>query len=230
MGCCCGKIEEKPDLYKNLIDPENVTEVEAHVVLDGLREVREGVLKKHTEYLVVLNMTGAKDLCCWKRYSDFESLHMRMKLDQPAVLAHFAVELPPKHIDDTEVRRQQLQQYMCRMVSSATLLWTKEFNDFLGCEDGIVQQISGSSKNIKDLWKQKRMVMRLTIVCPPKFRASDFLIAFFCRRRAMLYLAPAARLLAALPPNKKTQAEAARLGTRVAAPHRLFRAMRALRA
>jgi hypothetical protein len=162
MGCCFGKSEKAPDAYQPFVDPEKIKDVTTCASIQYKR-IKKGALN-HTEYFLVLGVPGTKDLCCWKRYSDFESLHSSMKLGHPAVLAHFGIELPPKHIKDTEVRRQQLQQYMRQMVSSSMVLWTKEFNDFLGCEDGIVQQISGSSEHIKELWKEKRKVMLLRIL------------------------------------------------------------------
>jgi hypothetical protein len=162
MGCCFGKSEKAPDAYQPFVDPEKIKDVTASAIVQSKR-IKKGALRNHTEYFLSLGVPGTKDLCCWKRYGDFESLHKSLKLGHPAALAHFGIELPPKHINDTEVRRQQLEQYMRQMVSSSLVLWTKEFNDFLGCDEDIVQQISCSPKKIQELWKEKRKVILLSI-------------------------------------------------------------------
>ena len=162
MGCCFGKSEKAPDAYQPFVDPEKIKDVTASAIVQSKR-IKKGALRNHTEYFLSLGVPGTKDLCCWKRYGDFESLHKSLKLGHPAALAHFGIELPPKHINDTEVRRQQLEQYMRQMVSSSLVLWTKEFNDFLGCDEDIVQQISCSPKKIQELWKEKLKVVLLSI-------------------------------------------------------------------
>jgi hypothetical protein len=169
MSCCFGQKENR-DLTQSLLgDPQNATKVESNAILGSIREINESVFKKHTEYLVQIHATGANISSCWKRYSDFEALYLGMSQNQPQMLANFSVVLPPKNISNSkeakEERRQHLQEFLRRVVSSATLLWSNDMQQFVGCEPGIVEQLNASSteqqQRIKALWKTKLRVMTL---------------------------------------------------------------------
>jgi hypothetical protein len=161
---CCFGDQENRDLSQSLLgDPKHVTKVEATAFLSSTREVSDSLFSKHTEYYVQLHATGAKDMSCWKRYSDFEALYSGMMENQPQMIAAASVVLPPKNIglsnsrEAKEMRRQNLEDFLRRVVSSATLLWSKDMQDFIGCDPSIVEQLNASStdqqRHIKALWK-----------------------------------------------------------------------------
>jgi hypothetical protein len=128
--------------------------------------MNDGVFSSHTEYQVQLHVTGAVIASCWRRFSDFETMHARMTEDQPHMLAAYSVVLPPKNIGSSreakEIRRQNLEEYLRRVVASASLLYSNHFQQFIGCDPPIVEQLSASAtdqqRHIKDLWKARLKV------------------------------------------------------------------------
>jgi hypothetical protein len=165
--CCCFGQQENRDLSQSLLgDEKNVTKVESNAFLTAIRQVNEGFLSTHTEYQVQLHITGAVVSSCWKRYTDFEAMHSRMTEDQPHMLAAYSVVLPPRHIGSSvearEQRRQNLEEYLRRVVASASLLYSNHLQEFVGCDPPIVQQLAASSndqqRHIKELWKARLKV------------------------------------------------------------------------
>jgi hypothetical protein len=172
--CCFGE-QENRDLTQSLLgDQKHVTKVESTAILSGTREVSSGVFSSHTEYQVQLHVTGAVIPSCWKRYSDFEAMHMGMMEQAPHMLAAFSVVLPPKSISNSreakEMRRQNLEEYLRRVVASASLLYSKDLQDFVGCEPTIVEQMSASAteqqRHIKALWQAQLKVPLAHLPCP----------------------------------------------------------------
>ena len=169
--CCFGE-QENRDLSQSLLgDPKHVTKVEATAILSSTREVSDSLFSKHTEYYVQLHATGAKEMSCWKRYSDFEALYSGMMENQPQMIAAASVVMPPKNIglsnsrEAKEMRRQNLEDFLRRVVSSATLLWSKDMQDFIGCDPSIVEQLNASTtdqqRHIKALWKAQLGVLMI---------------------------------------------------------------------
>jgi hypothetical protein len=165
--CCCFGQQENRDLSQSLLgDEKHVTKVESNAFLTSIRQVNEGFLSSHTEYQVQLHITGAVVPSCWKRYTDFEAMHLRMTEDQPHMLAAYSVVLPPKNISSSvearEQRRQNLEEYLRRVVASASLLYSNHLQEFIGCDPPIVEQLAASStdkqRHIKELWKARLKV------------------------------------------------------------------------
>ena len=179
--CCCFGAQENRDLSQSLLgDQKHVTKVESNAFITGMKEVSDGVFSSHTEYQLQLHVTGAVIPSCWKRYSDFEAMHLRMMEDQPHMLAAYSVVLPPKNIgnarDAKEMRRQHLEEYMRRVVASASLLYSNHLQHFVDSEPPIVEQLAACAtdqqRNIKELWKARLKVPYLKTV-PLHFRPTN---------------------------------------------------------
>jgi hypothetical protein len=181
--CCCFGAQENRDLSQSLLgDQKHVTVVESNAFITGMKEVSDNVFSSHTEYQVQLHVTGAVIPSCWKRYSDFETMHLRMMEDQPHMLAAYSVVLPPKNIGNAreakEMRRQHLEEYMRRVVASASLLYSNHLQHFVCSEPPIVEQLAACAtdqqRHIKELWKARLKVTLSFLNTPNTHRVMLF--------------------------------------------------------